>query len=160
MKDLYIKFKEWDTESLIIAVIKAESLWYTKIDTPWAIAFEWTWILRLNDDWVYYTSTMSEEDLVESWYEEYIPANTSAKIEKVYIVMWAWVNSCDGLELEVFWVFSNKEKAESFYLIKNKECLASDLSVMIVEKTLDFEYTNRTDISYLWDEKYFAKDNY
>ena len=40
MKDLYIKFKEWDTQSLNTAVLKAESLWYKKRNVDNALEFD------------------------------------------------------------------------------------------------------------------------
>lgn len=68
---LYIKFEEGNQESLDNACKEAERLWYSKLDSIYALRFEWTWLLLLKDTWTYTTSTVWEEQLIEYWYKEH-----------------------------------------------------------------------------------------
>lgn len=67
MKEQYIKFIEWDMISLNKAVALAESKWYEKY---LSLRFIWTWMLKLDSEWDYYTSSDNEQDLIDKGYTE------------------------------------------------------------------------------------------
>jgi len=86
MKNLYIKFKEWDQESLNKAIRTAESLWATKCKTRDAIKFKWTWVLCVNEDKEYYTTSWTIETLERALnYTEYKPEPKFKRWEKVLV---------------------------------------------------------------------------
>lgn len=66
MKNQYIKFIEWNKESLNEAARIAESLGYRKYLDALALANEWKWLLMLEWDWIYYTTWFSEQ-LLQSY---------------------------------------------------------------------------------------------
>lgn len=53
---LYIRFEEWNKESLDIACKEAERLWYVRYYGVDSLKLRWNWVLRLDSSWVYYTS--------------------------------------------------------------------------------------------------------
>jgi len=70
-KNTYIKFKEWDKESLQKAVDIAEKYWATKWYLKEALKFEWTWILEIGEDNEYLVPNITKEELIEDWYTEF-----------------------------------------------------------------------------------------
>lgn len=73
MENLYIKFEEWNQESLDRAIKEAEKLGYVKAKcySGNPLWFEWHWILELYEDWTYFTSIHPESSLIDD-YEEHI----------------------------------------------------------------------------------------
>ena len=72
MEKLYIKFIEWDKNSLNKACKEAERLGYKKLDKPNALKFEGYWTLLLRYYWRYFTSNISIETLLADWFKEHI----------------------------------------------------------------------------------------
>jgi len=91
MKKLYIKFEEWNKESLQRAVDEAERVGYTKHYGASALSFEWQSILQCDEDWTYYTSRIKEETLQYEWYKEY-------KIEQYQEWDWVYVRDSEDQE--------------------------------------------------------------
>ena len=71
MEKLYIKFIEWDLKSLYEACKIAEKIGYKKLYVKTALTFEGKWLLKLEDDWEYFTTISTEEELIQDWYKEY-----------------------------------------------------------------------------------------
>ena len=71
MEKLYIKFIEWDRNSLNEACKEAERLWYKKRDNINALNFEWRGVLLLCDDWTYITWTREVDEIEKDLYKEY-----------------------------------------------------------------------------------------
>ena len=67
---LYIKFKEWDIESLSMACREAKRLWYKIYWYRDSLGFKWTWILELTNK-NFYTSFFEENDLLSNWYKHH-----------------------------------------------------------------------------------------
>ena len=88
MEKLYIKFIEWNEESLKKACDIAESLGYEKNKTAWSLDFEWTWLLMLNNNWTYYTALHNKKELINIWYREYIQEEEQKKENEVYVIFW------------------------------------------------------------------------
>jgi len=70
-KNTYIKFKEWDKESLQKAVDIAEKYWATKWDIPEALSFQWNWILIIDDGNEYYIPNDKIKNFIVHWYTEF-----------------------------------------------------------------------------------------
>jgi len=66
----FILFTEWDKKSLRKAVEKAESLGAVKLNYYGYLGFEWTWVLKINEDWEYFTSLCTKNELLKEWYKE------------------------------------------------------------------------------------------
>lgn len=71
MEKLYIRLKKWSQESLNKAIEEAEKKGYKQREFRNSIT-QWKEILILNDDWDYFTSQTSAEDLNKEWYKEHI----------------------------------------------------------------------------------------
>ena len=71
MEKLYIKFIEWDKNSLNEACKEAEKLGYIQWCSSNALDFEWKGILLLCDEWVYITWNREINEIEEDWYKEY-----------------------------------------------------------------------------------------
>ena len=71
MEKLYIKFIEWNQDSLNKACKEAERLGYKKLDKPNALKFEGYWTLSLREYWSYFTSCTSIETLLTDWFKEH-----------------------------------------------------------------------------------------
>lgn len=89
MKQLYIKFEEWNGVSLRQACLEAQKLWYIKNELSNAISFTWYWILLLEEDGTYLTSEFNEEEVKEEWYEEHIFFKRGDKVR-----VWDEFKSC------------------------------------------------------------------
>lgn len=72
MENLYIKFIEWNQDSLNKACKEAERLGYRILDKPNALKFEGYWVLLLRYYWRYFTSNTSIETLLADWCKEHI----------------------------------------------------------------------------------------
>ena len=84
MENLYIKFKEWDTEDLKRACDIAESLGYGIRKNKDAIKFEWNWLLVLSRDWFYNTPLSNEDKIKDDWYREHV----QEKERNIYVIFW------------------------------------------------------------------------
>lgn len=71
MEKLYIKFIEWDKNSLNEACNEAERLWYKKADTDIALRSTWLWLLRLEGA-LYISTHFNENELLLLWFKEHI----------------------------------------------------------------------------------------
>ena len=85
MQRLYIKFIEWNIQSLYRACKEAERLGYEKLSLRCAIEFEWTWVLWLDEYRTYGTTALSESQLIKGWYKEHKIENDDFQITKKYI---------------------------------------------------------------------------
>lgn len=127
MKDkLYIKFEEWNKESLDKAVKEAKRLGYKKFDGSNALDFEWRGLLCLSDRWNYFTSWSGEEYLEADWYIEHKIETLVGKGYKV-IKPYYWIDTWTYLELNstVEWVDENRLRylIDNWYLEKVVEIL-------------------------------------
>ncbi len=77
----YIKFEEWNEESLKRACNEAERMGNEKEDIYNVLKFEWHWVLKI-ENWEYFTSIHSEQKLIKLWHTEH---KLFTEWEKVYV---------------------------------------------------------------------------
>ena len=110
MKNLYIKFKEGDEESLQRAVQEAERLGYKRWNRDSALTFNWTGILQMDSRGVYFITVFREDELTECHYKEHKmePQFEEGDIIEVY----------KGAEQErVERIFIEKDKNDNFLVV-------------------------------------------
>ena len=114
MEKLYIKFIEWNQDSLNKACKEAERLGYKKLDKPSALKFEGHWSLKLKENWNYFTSDISIKLLLSEWHKEHKiqQEETFEPWEQIAVSSNSKEDAIEDLETE---------SSEYFYVWKNRD---------------------------------------
>lgn len=156
MKKQFIKFEEWNQESLDKACKLAEANGYEKWKYKHALALQWNGLLKCTTDWDYMTGFIYE-DLEEKWYtelkqEEFTRGervlvrdyDNEKWIEKIYLTTIEWANYPF---ITVVWIYEkNFEDWKTFPIGSTKQ-------IKKLPKKETPEYTMKELQEKLWEFK-------